>query len=150
MSAVVGLSAAWRRWVIENLRAGAAIEDVIDGLVAGGAPEIVARRETASIAETLVILAEEGRLERRLALTTRLGEDPPELPTFATLENDTFLREAWRPGLPALYPGLMTHLAPWTFEALEERFGDAQVTSCSGRPADPWCDRDWQIGRAHV
>jgi hypothetical protein len=127
-----GLDAAWRRWVVEALRGGAAPADVVRGLVAEGVAEPLAVREVGVLVDGL------GPLLRGLRRGDLLARVQAELGAGDVVEGapcdaDEFHARYFTVFRPARFAGGCAALAaPWSFAALRRRFADAEL-EVSGR-----------------
>ena len=132
------LGADWRRWIARAFIDGSEPSEILAALRAEGAPERIAVRELATIADAL---AEVGVELRRLELVRRLVAEhaPSAIERRATIDRQEFFDRYFTALRPVLLTRAFDALAArrWTFASLRERFGDATVRVSAARDADP-------------
>jgi len=126
------LTAAWQRWIADNLDDGAAIDDVVTRLIAHGVAADVA---WAAVARPLAaaLRRRNALLDVQTALATLAPDDV--VPRRGAISRAAFLREHYAAQRPLILTGPLT--IPWTFASLAARHGALEVEIQDGREAAP-------------
>lgn len=150
------VSAAWQRWVAENLLRGVEPDELVRGLVDGGVPQGLARSTVAALAASPALAVAQAceRRAQRLAQVARLhaavgeplGLERRPAPAAAEL-----FSRYWAGSTPAIFTDIVPRWRQqWTPEGLAQRFGDVRVEACIGRQADPRPDVNWREHRVDL
>jgi hypothetical protein len=155
----LGLSAAWGRWVVDNLLAGAPVDALVARLEREGVPTNVAAREVLSIARSPALAAaRDARLEaRRLAMLARVQRElqraasrPHKVLRASNLSAEQFFDGYYANHLPVVlerFASAWPAVGKWSPEYFRDALGQHEVEACVGRERDPEYDQNF---RAHT
>jgi len=155
------LSADHRAWIVENLLAGVAADELVTRLVPQ-VPRALAQREVTAIARSplLAVCARLARRARQLELVAALGRaQAAGDPDGAAVERrtrptaDEFFRAYWAAHRPVVLTDVTARwpaLRKWTPAWFKQRFGALTIEITAGREADPDYDQNFRAHRRRV
>ncbi len=153
----------WRGWVADNLVRGAKAGDLVTQLTDEGLSEADATALVGSVAaETCGVLAQQWyRRAQALEQIVRLRAEHRNPTTDGTAEitrgplpdPDTFLRQHWIGGVPAVFTDVVPRwpgYGRWCPEDFAARFGDVEIEASVGRDGLTRPDADWTRVRSRL
>jgi ribosomal protein L16 Arg81 hydroxylase len=161
VSDVLELSAEHRAWIVENLIAGVAANDVVAQL-AMQVPRARARREVDAVLASpmLAVCAQLARRVRRLELASAIARAhhrgapaPGAIERRKTPSAREFFRDYWAAHRPVVLTDALARspaLGRWTPRFFRERFGDEAIEVTTGREADPNYDQNFEAHRTRM
>jgi hypothetical protein len=158
----IGLSDAFRAWVVDNALRGVPPASLASTLVEGGVPGRIAVAEVAEIvgspafeacrdiADRLRSLELVARLAREVA---RAAPAPEQVERRETLTADELYERHFAASRPVVLTRFLegwSALSRWSPEYFKERFGHVEIEVMSGRDGDPEPDRNFEAHREKV
>jgi hypothetical protein len=139
----------WEVWAAENLLRGVAPAEIAQSLVARGVDPTLASALIADLARSPFLEASQPfvRDARRFAMVAKMRErlerdaaHPTSIERRDAPSAEEFFDTYYAGGRPVILRGLVDRwpaFEKWTFAALRDRFGDAEVMVTVGREDDP-------------
>lgn len=144
----------WRRWIAEQLLAGANPQQVTEALALQAVPPMVAKAEVEQAAASPYLQAAallQRRVDKRdwlLGSYAKLAAIDPEfaeVPRRRDLSAEDFFRDYYAQHRPVLLQGLIDHWPAyklWSLDHLEAAVGDAEIEVQTGRESNQGYELD--------
>ena len=154
MTTPTQLHPRWQAWVLENLAAGAPVDDVVAEVVADGVPEEVVRPEVEAIRGG-VAYAVARRMHNRAAALEQMvrlrryyrDQFAAPIRRMPLPSAEAFREHVIAPGNPVILTDLVprfTAYGRWSHAFFAEHYGEVEVSACVGRDAHRMPDADWK------